>query len=107
MWFGFCERLGLLVTQLTNAKRLDLQDIKVVAQPIAKHFNASVAKGDDDAPVIEQRRLHNGADHVEDDGLVFFLDAIDRIDEKYGSAGGPSLHEKLLQGAPERPCEVA
>jgi hypothetical protein len=38
-------------------------------------------------------------DHVEDNGLVFFLDAIDRIDEKCGGSGRTDLHEKLLQGS--------
>ena len=53
MWFGYRKRLSLFVTQLTNAKRLNLQDIKEFAQPISEHLNAGVAKGDDDAPVIE------------------------------------------------------
>ena len=40
----------------------------------------------------------SGADPVEDDGLVFFLDTINRINEEDGSSGGSDLHEKLLQG---------
>ena len=35
-------------------------------------------------------------DHIDDDGLVFFVDAVDRIDKEYGSTGSPDLYEKFL-----------
>jgi len=60
-----------------------------VAQPISKHFNAGVAK-ETTTRQLSSAVMHDRADHIDDDGLVFSLDAIDRIDERRGVPAAPT-----------------
>jgi hypothetical protein len=92
------QNLCFIVIKGINGDGRDAGGVAQTSHPVAEWLDACIAKRDNDPPIGEQRRINDRPKQLQNDGLMFLLDAIDSVDVEDGRASCANLDEQVLQG---------